>query len=110
MLADERRFRISELLSRQRTGSASELKDLLGVTTATIRRDLAALERKGLLVRSHGGAVSKSPTTNFQPSYETLVRSNRWEKQAIAAEAAKRILGGGTIFPEGRTTVSETTF
>ena len=109
MLADERRFRISELLSRQRTVSASELRDLLGVTTATIRRDLADLERKGLLVRSHGGAVSKSPTTNFQPSYETLGRSNREEKQAIAAEAAKLILDGDTIFLEGSTTVSEIT-
>ena len=109
MLADERRFRISELLSRQRTVSASELKDLLGVTTATIRRDLAALERKGLLVRSHGGAVSKSPTTNFPPLYEMLGRSNREEKQAIAAEAAKMILDGDTIFLEGSTTVSEMT-
>lgn len=107
MLADERRFRISELLSRQRTVSASELKDILGVTTATVRRDLADLERRGLLVRSHGGAVSKSPTTNFQPSYDTLGRANREEKQAIAAEAAKMIFDGDTIFLEGSTTVSE---
>lgn len=82
MLAEERRFRISELLSRQRTVSASELIDVLGVTAATVRRDLADLERKGLLVRSHGGAVSKSPSTNFQPSYDTLGRTNREEKQA----------------------------
>lgn len=81
MLADERLFRISELLSQQRTVSASDLRDLLGVTTATIRRDLVDLECKGLLVRSHGGAVSKSPTTNFQPSYETLGRSNREENR-----------------------------
>ena len=107
MLAEERRFRISELLSRQRTVSASELIDILGVTAATVRRDLADLERKGLLVRSHGGAVSKSPTTNFQPSYDTLGRTNREEKQAIAAEAAKMILDGDTIFLEGSTTVSE---
>ncbi len=107
MLAEERRFRISELLSQQRTVSASELRDTLGVTAATVRRDLADLERKGLLVRSHGGAVSKSPTTNFQPSYDTLGRSNREEKQAIAAEAAKLILDGDTIFLEGSTTVYE---
>jgi DeoR/GlpR family transcriptional regulator of sugar metabolism len=107
LLAEERRFRISELLSRQRTVSASELIDILGVTAATVRRDLADLERKGLLVRSHGGAVSKSPTTNFQPSYDTLGRTNREEKQAIAAEAARMILDGDTIFLEGSTTVSE---
>jgi len=107
MLAEERRFRISELLSRQRTVSASELIDALGVTAATVRRDLADLERQGLLVRSHGGAVSKSPTTNFQPSYDTLGRTNREEKQAIAAEAANLILDGDTVFLEGSTTVSE---
>ncbi|MGB0122345.1 MAG: DeoR/GlpR family DNA-binding transcription regulator [Silvibacterium sp.] len=107
MLADERRFRISEILSQQRAVSASDLTDILGVTSATIRRDLSYLESKGLLVRSHGGAVSKSPTTNFQPSYDTLGRANREEKQAIAAEAAKMILDGDTIFLEGSTTVSE---
>ncbi|MGA9424622.1 MAG: DeoR/GlpR family DNA-binding transcription regulator, partial [Terracidiphilus sp.] len=107
MLAEERRFRISELLSRQRTVSASELIDILGVTAATVRRDLADLERKGLLVRSHGGAVSKSPSTNFQPSYDTLGRTNPEEKRAIAAEAAKLILDGDTVFLEGSTTVSE---
>jgi DeoR family fructose operon transcriptional repressor len=107
LLAEERRFRISELLSRQRTVSASELIDILGVTAATVRRDLADLERKGLLVRSHGGAVSKSPTTSFQPSYDTQGRTNREEKQAIAVEAARMILDGDTIFLEGSTTVSE---
>ena len=107
MLAEERRFRISEILAQQRTVSASDLTDILGVTSATIRRDLSYLERKGLLVRSHGGAVSKSPTTNFQPSYDTLASAHREEKQAIAAEAARMILDGDTIFLEGSTTVSE---
>lgn len=107
MLAEERRFRICEILSGQRAVSASELQKTLGVTSATIRRDLAALEHQGLLVRSHGGAVSKSSNTNFQPSYDTLGRTNREEKQWIAAEAAKLILDGDTIFLEGSTTVYE---
>lgn len=107
MLAEERRFRICETLSGQHTVSASELQKALGVTSATIRRDLAALERQGLLVRSHGGAVSKSSNTNFQPSYDALGRSNHEEKRWIAAEAAKLILDGDTIFLEGSTTVYE---
>ena len=107
MLAEERRFRICEILSGQRAVSASELQKTLGVTSATIRRDLAALEHQGLLVRSHGGAVSKSSNTNFQPSYDTLGRTNHEEKQWIAAEAAKLILDGDTIFLEGSTTVYE---
>jgi len=86
---------------------ASELIRTLGVTAATIRRDLAVLEKEGVLVRSHGGAVSRTSSTNFQPSYETLGRSNRAEKQAIAREAELLILDGETVFLEGSTTVYE---
>ncbi|MGA7623495.1 MAG: DeoR/GlpR family DNA-binding transcription regulator [Candidatus Acidiferrales bacterium] len=107
LLAEERRFRIREILSRERTVSASELIAMLGVTAATVRRDLAALEKEGVLVRSHGGAVSRTSSTNFQPSYETLGRSNRTEKQAIAREAERLILDGETVFLEGSTTVFE---
>lgn len=107
MLVEERRFRICEILSTQRTVSAAELKETLMVTAATIRRDLAALEQQGLLVRSHGGAVSKTSSTNFQPSYEALRRTNHEEKQLIAREAAKLILDGDTVFLEGSTTVYE---
>ena len=107
LLAEERRFRIREILSRERTVTASELIRTLGVTAATIRRDLAALEKEGVLVRSHGGAVSRTSSTNFQPSYEALGRSNRAEKQAIAREAERLILDGETVFLEGSTTVYE---
>lgn len=107
MFADERRFRIREILEAQRSVSASDLTRMLGVTAATIRRDLAALEDQGLLVRSHGGAVSRTSSTNFQPSYDALLRSHRAEKQAIAREAEKLISDGETVFLEGSTTVYE---
>ena len=107
IMAEERRFRIREMLSVQRTVSAAELRDVLEVTAATIRRDLAVLEKEGVLVRSHGGAVSRTSSTNFQPSYDALGRSNRVEKQAIAREAERLILDGETVFLEGSTTVYE---
>jgi DeoR/GlpR family transcriptional regulator of sugar metabolism len=107
MLAEERRFRIREILSTQRTVTASELCETLAVTAATIRRDLAVLEREGVLVRSHGGAVSQMSSTKFQPSYETLARSNSEEKKAIARAAEALILDGDTVFLEGSTTVYE---
>ncbi|MGD0226442.1 MAG: DeoR/GlpR family DNA-binding transcription regulator [Terriglobia bacterium] len=107
MLAAERRFRIRETLSRERTVSASELAQMLGVTGATVRRDLAALEEEGLLVRSHGGAVSRVASTAYQGSYDYLLGMNKAEKDAIAREAAKLILDGDTIFLEGSTTVLE---
>jgi|ERR1039458_2988908 DeoR/GlpR family transcriptional regulator of sugar metabolism len=102
MLAEERKLRIRELLSQQRTVTAAELTQSLGVTSATIRRDLAALEHDGLLVRSHGGAVSRTPSTNFQASYDEKARTNLFQKQAIAHEAEQLILDGETVFLEGR--------
>lgn len=105
MMAEERRFRIREMLSVQRTVSASELRELMQVTAATVRRDLAVLEREGVLVRSHGGAVSRSSSTNLQPSYDAMGRNNRVEKQAIAREAERLVLDGETVFLEGSSTV-----
>jgi DeoR/GlpR family transcriptional regulator of sugar metabolism len=107
LLAEERRYQIREILSSRRTVTASELKDIWGVTAATIRRDLAVLEQEGVLVRSHGGAVSRMSSTSFQPSYEALGRSNREEKEAIAKEVLPLILDGDTVFLEGSTTVFE---
>jgi DeoR/GlpR family transcriptional regulator of sugar metabolism len=95
------------MLSGQRTIAASDLCSALGVTAATIRRDLAALEQDGVLVRSHGGAISRMSSTNFQPSYETLSHSHSSEKHAIAREAEHLVLDGETVFLEGSTTVCE---
>jgi DeoR/GlpR family transcriptional regulator of sugar metabolism len=107
MLAEERRFQIREILTQQRTVSASELCDRLQVTAATIRRDLAALEHAGVLVRSHGGAVSRMSSTTFQPTYDALLRSESEEKRQIARAAEQFVLDGDTIFLEGSTTVFE---
>jgi DeoR family fructose operon transcriptional repressor len=107
MLAEERRFQIREMLTAQRTVSAAELCNRLNVTAATIRRDLAALEQEGVLVRSHGGAVSRMSSTNFQPTYDALLRSENEEKQQIARAAEQFVLDGDTIFLEGSTTVFE---
>jgi DeoR/GlpR family transcriptional regulator of sugar metabolism len=107
MLAEERRFRIREILSSQRTITASDLCATLGVTAVTVRRDLAVLEQDGVLVRSHGGAVSRMSSTSFQPSYETLSHSHNSEKHAIAYHAQHLVLDGETVFLEGSTTVYE---
>jgi len=107
MLAEERRFRIREILSVRRTITAAELCEKLNVTPVTIRRDLAALEEQGVLVRSHGGAVSRMSSTSFQPAYDMVRHSHGDEKEAIARHAEKLILDGDTVFLEGSTTVYE---
>jgi DeoR family transcriptional regulator, fructose operon transcriptional repressor len=107
MLPEERRIFIRERLATQRTVTATELVKALGVAMATVRRDLAILEMEGALVRSHGGAVSKSSNTDFQPSYQVLQNTNRDEKKAIAAAAKSLIMDGEIVFLEDSTTVFE---
>jgi len=56
-LAARRRTHVLDALSRDGVVRVSELMDELGVAPVTLRRDLAQMEREGLLVRVHGGAV-----------------------------------------------------
>lgn len=57
LLAAERRAHVLAALERDGAVRVAQLMDELGVAPVTLRRDLAQMEREGLLVRVHGGAV-----------------------------------------------------
>ena len=57
-MSEERLQKILRLIESNRTISAKELESQLYVSSATIRRDLAELSRRGLIVRSHGKAMA----------------------------------------------------
>ena len=61
-VAHERRAYILRLLEQRGTLRSSELARELGVTDETIRTDMVAMERQGLLRRTHGGATYVPPT------------------------------------------------
>ncbi|MGH8639491.1 MAG: DeoR family transcriptional regulator, partial [Burkholderiales bacterium] len=58
MFAEERKQQILATLQRRPAVRVTDLGLALGVSVASIRRDLADLQRSGLLKRTHGGAVS----------------------------------------------------
>jgi DNA-binding LacI/PurR family transcriptional regulator len=60
-LAASRRSHVLGALRRDGVVRISSLMDDLGVAPVTLRRDLAQMEREGLLVRVHGGAVPAGP-------------------------------------------------
>jgi DeoR family transcriptional regulator of aga operon len=60
----------------------------LGVTAATIRRDLTALEKQGLLRRTHGGAAPVMP-----PLYEPFRHTSSFQEQEAMLAAEKRRIG-----------------
>ncbi|WP_106815534.1 substrate-binding domain-containing protein [Microbacterium timonense] len=57
LLAAERRAHVLATLERDGAVRVAQLMEELGVAPVTLRRDLAQMEREGLLVRVHGGAV-----------------------------------------------------
>ena len=75
------------------------------VSEITIRRDLAELESKGLLIRTHGGAV-KSKATDMLFTYDLKINQNRQNKEAICRVAANYIDDGDIIFVDCGTTLS----
>ena len=54
-----RHSRLLQYLQDRGQATVAELVTLLDVSRDTVRRDLDLLERRGLLVRTHGGAVTK---------------------------------------------------
>ncbi|MBS3892409.1 DeoR/GlpR family DNA-binding transcription regulator [Serratia marcescens] len=61
MLPVERHRFITEVLSQRGRVMVKEVAQLCHISIETARRDLALLERRGLLLRSHGGAVFVEP-------------------------------------------------
>ena len=85
--AMERQDLIERVLADEGRVSVFELAARFEVTTETVRRDLAALEQQGALVRVHGGAVprERASTTELPVIERALRRSS--EKQAVARRA-----------------------
>ena len=96
MLAVERRRLLAENLRTRGVISVAEMAELLGTTEITVRRDMRAMARDGLLVRAHGGAVLPA-AIGHEPSYSEKAHLAGPEKASIARLAVKMILPGDSI-------------
>lgn len=104
MLSIERQRRILELLHGAGSLRTSETAAELGVTDETVRKDFEILEKRGDLIRIHGGAGRPERIREELPFTERQV-IRRAEKQAIARVAALRIRANETIFLDASSTV-----
>lgn len=85
--------------------SLEYLQELLQTSESTIRRDLAELERQGLLKRVHGGAEHLRFLSQEENMQEKAIKHVA-EKQAIANCALQQIQDGETIFVDAGTTTA----
>lgn len=106
MISADRQKMILKSLKQNETVLSSALAKELGVTVMTIGRDLRQLEKKGLLVRTHGGAM----LPGFMEE-ETLYAKKKVSaietKQKIAEAAMQFIHPGMTLFLDAGTTTYE---
>lgn len=106
-----RASRILETLLRLGRVAVDDLAGDLGVSTATIRRDLADLERQGLLRRVHGGAVPVEPMF-YEPfrhlsSFQEQEQMSVVEKRRIGLAAAELVSDGDTLAIGAGTTTTQ---
>jgi DeoR/GlpR family transcriptional regulator of sugar metabolism len=80
--------------------STKELAKRLGVSEATVRRDLATLAGQGLLQREHGGAL----LPEGEPPYAVKLARHQGVKLAIAQRAMPLVPDGATIVLDSGTT------
>ena len=88
MYAEERQQAIASLVISRGRASVAELADTYDVTTETVRRDLAVLDRAGLVRRVHGGAVPVRALRLVEPGVGERENTRAEHKDAIAAAAA----------------------
>jgi DeoR family transcriptional regulator of aga operon len=109
-LAERQEFILRSLQERGEV-AVDELCNALDASLATIRRDLDDLERRSLLRRSRGGAVSIAPFF-YEPfrhdsSFQDKVSCFSEEKARIARAAAAMVSTGQTVSLSGGTTATE---
>lgn len=103
MLALERHKQILKLLEERKSMTVLEICDEIYASPATVRRDLVALEKEGLLRRSYGGAVINDSYTDQIP-LSLRSTKNIKAKKRICSKAVSYIKPGYTIFIDNSST------
>ena len=96
MLASQRHNEIQALLRQNGAVTIAGLMDTFGISMETARRDLAAMEKSGLLTRVHGGALPPDTTQIYRPLKDRMDQQHT-QKLAIAKAAVALVEEGDTI-------------
>jgi DeoR family fructose operon transcriptional repressor len=105
--AEERHEAIAGMVADRGRVAVTVLAEQFGVTTETVRRDLAMLERAGTVRRVHGGAVPAGALSLVETHLGER-RGTRTEQKAKIAAAALDLLPGpdGSLLLDGGSTTA----
>lgn len=105
MIANERYFKILELLNQKQSITINEMTKLLNTSESTIRRDLTVLHNQKKLIKVHGGAISNQ---NLYISGEQSLTDKKLicqnEKKDIAKKATEFISPNDFVYIDAGTT------
>lgn len=106
MLSEERRREILEILQSDGRVLVGDLSKLFKTSLITIRKDLEFLHHRGLLERTHGGALPVRTGALNDRTLQEKERLHRQEKLHIAVAAVKMIRTGQVIILDSGTTTT----
>ena len=106
MYTEERQQAVAERVAREGRVEAARLVEDFAVTSETIRRDLVALERRGVLRRTHGGAISVR-RLGFEPGPPVRAAVMTEEKARIARAALEEVPNEGAVLLDAGTTTAK---
>lgn len=103
MLAEQRRQQILQHITSLQVAQIQDLSAALGVSVATIRRDLNKMESAGLIKRVHGGAMLPHNDSTEPPAIQRAARQTK-NKRLIGQAAAALVNDGESIILTSGTT------
>jgi DeoR family transcriptional regulator of aga operon len=106
MLIGERRQHVLKLLELDGRVLVSELSSTLGISPITIRKDLDFLESRGLVQRTHGGALAPHNSILMDLPLKDKESQQTREKLAIAEAAAGLVTEGQCVLLDSGTTTT----
>ena len=106
MYAEERQAAIVNQAKAAGRVEVADLAERFQVTPETVRRDLTALERAGLLKRVHGGAIVVD-LAGFEPALAVREVAQTEEKARIARTALDWLPRQGAIALDGGSTTHQ---
>ncbi len=108
-MTQHRRRQIAALVQSDGAAHVTALAHKFGVSAVTIRNDLAALQKKGDLLRDRGGAIPAPSPRQVRHLLGLRERAalNLEAKQRIGKAAAQFVQPGDTIIMDAGTTVVE---
>lgn len=105
MLAAQRRAKILEEVTALGAMKLADLSGLLGVSEATVRRDVECLSANGSVSKVHGGVTTNTFSATREPEFANTLNKETASKLSIARAALRLVSPGSAVALMGGSTV-----